>query len=31
MVVTTREAVPDAVLQEIIAGDGWVAARSIGL
>ncbi|MEA2371491.1 MAG: D-3-phosphoglycerate dehydrogenase / 2-oxoglutarate reductase [Solirubrobacteraceae bacterium] len=31
MVVTTREPVPDEVLQEIIAADGWVAARSIAL
>ncbi|HWH12375.1 MAG TPA: phosphoglycerate dehydrogenase [Solirubrobacteraceae bacterium] len=31
MVVTTRQSVPDAVLQEIIAADGWVAARSVAL
>jgi D-3-phosphoglycerate dehydrogenase len=31
MVVTTREAVPESVLAEIIAADGWVAARSIAL
>jgi hypothetical protein len=31
MVVTTRQAVPDSVIQEIIAADGWVAGRSVGL
>ncbi len=31
MVVTTRQAVPDAVLQEIIAAEHWVAAGSVAL
>jgi D-3-phosphoglycerate dehydrogenase len=31
MVVTTRSAVPDAVLAEILAAENWVAARSIAL
>jgi D-3-phosphoglycerate dehydrogenase / 2-oxoglutarate reductase len=31
MVVTTRSAVPDGVLAEILAAENWVAARSIAL
>jgi D-3-phosphoglycerate dehydrogenase len=31
MVVTTREPVPDQVLQEIIAADGWVSGRTVVL
>ncbi len=31
MVVTTREPVPDSVVAEIVAAEGWVAGRSVAL